>query len=117
MNQGVRVLCWNCRGALSGEFLREIREFMRKYKPEIIVLLEPRISGATADGVCRKMGMNCWIRSEAEGFSGGVWFLWNKEEVDVVPRYAHASILHVSVTSRGGPWDMTAVYASPITGK
>lgn len=66
------MLCWNSRGALSGEFLREIREFKRRFKPEIILSMEPKISGETADDVCRKLGKNRWIRTEAKGFGGGV---------------------------------------------
>lgn len=96
-------MCWNCRGALSGEFLREIRDFRRQYRPTIILLLEPKISGSKADGVCCKLGKNRWLRSEAEGFSGGVWCLWDDEEFDLELRYAHPSFLHVAVNSIGGP--------------
>lgn len=29
---------------------------MKEYRPKIIILLEPRISGDTADAMCKKLG-------------------------------------------------------------
>lgn len=57
----------NYRGAGNKEFLREILEWRRIYKPAVIALSEPRISGSMADEVCEKLGKTHWIRSEAEG--------------------------------------------------
>lgn len=34
----------------------ELKEWMRSYKPVMIVLLEPKISGAEASEVCKKIG-------------------------------------------------------------
>lgn len=36
-----------------------------------------------ADQVCRKLGKKRWVRSEAGGFSGGVWIFWDEDEVRV----------------------------------
>lgn len=69
-----RIVCWNCRGAKSREFACKIRELIRRYQPKIIILLDPKISREAADQVCKKLGMRSWIRSEAAGFNGGVWF-------------------------------------------
>lgn len=80
----------------------------------IIILMEPRISGDMVDVVCRWLGKNRWIRSESEGFSIGVWFLWNEAEIDVKLRYAYASFLHFVVkSSRGKQWEITIVYVNP----
>lgn len=48
---------------------------IREHMPSIIVLIEPRINGEVADVVCKKLGKKTWIRSEAFGFSDGVWVL------------------------------------------
>lgn len=50
------VLCWTCRGAAGRAFAFEVKELMREYRPKIIILLEPRISGDTADRVCKIFG-------------------------------------------------------------
>lgn len=110
----MNVFCWNCRGAGSGNFIREMREYIRLYNPAIIVLMEPRISGVTADAVCKKLGRSRCIRSDADGFSGGVWYLWSDQEVTIDLRYAHTNFLHFAVSSsRGRRWEFTAVYAPP----
>lgn len=52
---GESILSWNCRGAGSKEFACEIKELMKVYKPTVIILLEPRISGGAADSACKKL--------------------------------------------------------------
>lgn len=96
------VFCWNCREVGNGEFLREMREFGGQHRPTIIILLEPRISGAKADAICRKLDKNRWVRSDAEGYSKGIWCLWNDEDVFVQLRYAHTYFLHFVVCSSMG---------------
>lgn len=64
--------------------------------------------------VCKRMGEGHWIRSESDGFSGGVWLLWNEEEVRIELRNVHKSFIHVSVNSLSrGCCLFTALYASP----
>lgn len=56
---------------------------MKEVRPRIVVLLEPWISGITADEVCAKLGRRNWIHSEAVGFSGGIWVLWEENMIDL----------------------------------
>lgn len=53
----IEVLCWNCPRTSSGQFLKEMKEMMGVYKPVLIILLEPKVSGEVADGVCKNLGM------------------------------------------------------------
>ncbi|KAI9126920.1 hypothetical protein K1719_002516 [Acacia pycnantha] len=46
-----------------------------RYKLDVVVILEPRISGALANKVIKNWGFKHSIRKEAEGFSGGIWIL------------------------------------------
>lgn len=48
------LLCWNCRGAGSMSFLRNVKDLIKRHKPEILALLEPRIGGETAKSVSKK---------------------------------------------------------------
>lgn len=70
-----RIVSWNCRGVSSKEFLVEMNELIRELRPKIVIIIEPRISGLAADNVCKRLGKKQWIRSEARGFSGGIWVL------------------------------------------
>lgn len=76
-------MCWNCRGSGNKDFLGKMRELLKEHGLTIVVLLEPTISGLTANGVCQKLGRRSWIRSKAAGFSGGIWVLWEEEVIEV----------------------------------
>ncbi|KAK5832639.1 hypothetical protein PVK06_016441 [Gossypium arboreum] len=47
-----------------------------EYKPDIVSLPEPIVSGAKADKIIAKLGFQYSHRVEAIGFSGGVWLGW-----------------------------------------
>lgn len=50
------IIAWNCCGARSGEFLREMNELIRAHRPMIIMVMEPKISRAEANVICEKLG-------------------------------------------------------------
>lgn len=50
------LICWNCCGAKSSNFIREMKEMKMKYKPMLIILIEQKISGIKEDDICKKLG-------------------------------------------------------------
>lgn len=42
------------------------------YKPDFLALLEPRISGGTADRVWKMIRKKNWFKVKTDGFSGGI---------------------------------------------
>lgn len=94
-------MCWNCRGAGNRDFLCEMKELLKEHRPSIMVLLEPRISGDIEDEVCRKLGKKRWLRLEAAGFSGGIWVMWEDEEIGVRLKKVNKFFLHLEVESMG----------------
>lgn len=96
------------------DFLREMFDRRRDHNPSIIVLIEPKMSGSGVDEVCKKHGKSHWVRSEAEGFSGGIWLLWDDSAINVVPVDVNRFFIHALVSLKNGLRCMlTAVYASP----
>ncbi|KAK8647818.1 hypothetical protein V6N13_121545 [Hibiscus sabdariffa] len=85
------------QGARSPEFYRSYKLLVSKQKPDIFVVMEPRISGSEADAVIRRSGFEFSYRVEAQGFFGGIWLLWNNTiKVDVLAvstQFIHASCL------------------------
>lgn len=73
----LNIVCWNCRGATSKLFQRVCKDFCREYNVDILVILEPRCSGEKATKIIDRMGFDSSWRMEVEGFSGGIWILWN----------------------------------------
>ncbi|KAI9113491.1 hypothetical protein K1719_015418 [Acacia pycnantha] len=63
------------------------RSFVANYKPDIFVLLEPRIFGGNADKVIKKLGFHHSHRVEAAGFSGGIWILWSSKAQSFSPQF------------------------------
>ncbi|XP_028777172.1 uncharacterized protein LOC114733838 [Neltuma alba] len=112
MNKSFMI--WNCQGAGSAKFQRTLGSLLQGYKPNVVALVEPRISGKKADLAIKKTGYPNSHRIEAEGFSGGIWLLWRDcVTVDVLQN--HHQFIHTRVSSEPGtpPILFTAVYGSP----
>lgn len=105
---------WNCRGARGRNFHNLVRECTRIYHLDFVAILEPRISGITAERVIRKIGMIEGARIDAVGFSGGIWCLWksNCPLIRVLTCSRHCVHLIINENSPNA-WYMSIVYASP----
>ena len=88
---------WNTQGAASLLFRRTFSMMVKNYKPSMVVLLEPRISGLKADAFIKKSGFNNSHCVEAEGFSGDIWILW-KDIFDVEIIRNHNQFIHLQVS-------------------
>lgn len=64
---------WNCQGTRSREFLQSMMKMSAIHRPTVVIPLEPRISGTSADEMCMKVGKKNCIQSEAVGFSDEIW--------------------------------------------
>lgn len=51
----INIMSWNCRGAGARHFSRLIRELKANYKINILIIVEPRISGKKADRIINKI--------------------------------------------------------------
>jgi exonuclease III len=111
----MKVLLWNCRGAGNPNFRRNFADLMRSHQPTIVVLVETRISGQRAVEVSTALGFDRVIRSDAEGFSGGIWLLWDSGSVTLDVLHVNNQAIHatVQVHHSNPPWLFTAIYASP----
>ncbi|KAJ4828461.1 hypothetical protein Tsubulata_018168 [Turnera subulata] len=106
-------MSWNCQGAGKPQFLTTLAEWMRQYKPAIVVIVEPRISGHQADRVIHRLGFSRSYRVDARGFAGGIWLLWMEERVDVSVVFCHTQFIHARVTNSTESFFLTVVYGSP----
>ena len=107
-------LFWNCQGVASQFLRRTFKMFVQNYKPKIVALCEPRISGIKADDFIRFSSYEHSHRVEAAGFSGGIWLLW-RAGLDVTILINHKQYIHFQMFDLRGliTW-VTAIYASPI---
>lgn len=108
------MLVWNCQGAASLKFFGVLKSFLRNHRPQVLVLVEPRISGAQADKVIKKIKYPRSHRVDAQGFSGGIWLLWT-DAVVVDILYSHTQFIHALIhwPDQGDHLTFSAVYGSP----
>ncbi|MBA0824766.1 hypothetical protein Goarm_021411, partial [Gossypium armourianum] len=61
------------RGCASVKFRQIFHEYNMEYKPIIVGLLEPRVSGAKVDRIIAKLGFQRSHHVKAIGYSRGIW--------------------------------------------
>ncbi|CAN1185259.1 hypothetical protein LINPERHAP2_LOCUS37442 [Linum perenne] len=87
---------------------------MKELNPDVVILVEPKISGTTADRVCRRLGFDEFQREEAVGFSGGIWVLWHSTQVTLNRISSSKQFVHFEGENGSiGKFFLTAVYGSP----
>jgi len=80
----------------------------------VLVLVETKISVNKADTVCNKLKFDGRFHIEANGFSGGIWVLWNKDDfqLNIVTSSEQYVTMQVS-HNLGETWFFSAIYANP----
>lgn len=81
---------------------------------QILIVIEPRISGERATKVIKKTAFPNSHRVEAVRFSGGIWLLWDDSKVTIEAVRHHQQYLHLKMTKDLHWWYLTAIYVSPI---
>ncbi|CAL1378455.1 unnamed protein product [Linum trigynum] len=109
----IKVFVWNRRGVGSNRFLRVYKEYRRKYRPSIVILVEPKISGTRAEDVIKELGFDQNLVLDAVGFAGGIWVVWDSSLVTITEVDRASQFLHVRVRYGQVQWLLTAIYASP----
>ncbi|XP_019157557.1 PREDICTED: uncharacterized protein LOC109154147 [Ipomoea nil] len=109
----MNVIAWNCQGAASRKFYRTLKQFLSVYKPVILCLLEPKVSGVQADSICSRLGIEEWLRVEAFGFTG-IWVLW-RDTISVDILTTHPQFVNIRVGGNNTQlWTFSLVYGSPL---
>lgn len=114
-NFPMKILIWNCRGAANPHFRRHFREIIKTHQPQMAVITETRISGDRAKRLSMNLGFSNTAIADAVGFAGGIWVMWNDQEIrcdilDVGAQDIHACI---QVPPLFSPWIFSAIYARP----
>lgn len=66
------IMFWNVQGVVSRGFRRSFGTLIKAFSPEMVVLLEPQMSGAKADNFIKHSGFDRSHRVEVEGFLVGL---------------------------------------------
>lgn len=86
----------------------------RQYSPQVVFLMETKVSGTRMEQIRRSCGFQCGIQVGEEGSNGGLCISW-KEGVDVILQSYSKN--HIDVLIRNGTgenWRYTGFYGSPV---
>lgn len=110
----ISCLIWNVQGVGSRAFLVVLKDLVKQNKPNVIALLETHMGGTQAEKIAKALCFSGHSRVDAQGFSGGIWVYWRKEEVTVEPILKEEQYITMTITRNGSmPWYFSAIYASP----
>lgn len=76
MDLNLKIFLWNCQGCVNRKFIRAFREYKVEHNPDIVCLVEPRVSGQKANFIIEQLGFNFSHWVDSVGFSGGILVLW-----------------------------------------
>ncbi|XP_057444912.1 uncharacterized protein LOC130737166 [Lotus japonicus] len=103
------------KGAAAKGFPNLIKDIAQRYSLSCLALFETRVSGAIADQILRKLRFFSSYVVHDEGFSGGIWLLWDPSLMHVDILKTHRQFIHTQITLIGStsPFFATFIYASP----
>ncbi|XP_062006018.1 uncharacterized protein LOC133723218 [Rosa rugosa] len=108
------ILFWNSRGAGSEKFRSSIQDLVKMHKVDLLFVCEPRIQFEKAKKLLLSLGFPDFKVREANGFSGGLWFFWNRNKVTIDIIDTTFQSIYVKVSWSGTQtWMLTGIYASP----
>ena len=73
----MKMIAWNYQGARNEMFRAHAYKFHRRHRPNILIIIEPCIAEARAQGVIDTLPYSHSHRVDPTGFFGGIWLLWN----------------------------------------
>ena len=91
-------------------------ELHRRHRPNILIIIEPRIAEARGQGVIDTLPYSHSSRVNPAGFSRGIWLLWNEGpsfSVEIITCSEHSIHALIKVHSPSLSFLFTAVYAPP----
>lgn len=110
----LKVLFWNARGVGNENFRYAISDLVKMHAVDILAICEPKVQFNKAWNALKAIGFSDYRVVEARGFSGGLWILWNKNNIHVDFIAENFQSISVKVSMTGKPdWTLSVVYASP----
>ncbi|XP_028077279.1 uncharacterized protein LOC114279250 [Camellia sinensis] len=110
-NPRVRDELWE---NLDNKFKRDIKELIKIHKPDILVLMETKVEFQSMGMFFNTLGLTTSAHVDLIGKSGGIWMLWNPNNVNVRISKANSQMILATISRQNYPeWMLSAVYASP----
>lgn len=72
-----KIMFWNARGVGSDYFRSAISDLVKMNSVDFLFICEPKLQFAKFKKHCTKLDFNEFNVIETNGFSGGLWTMWN----------------------------------------
>ncbi|KAK4270935.1 hypothetical protein QN277_019699 [Acacia crassicarpa] len=110
----MNYMIWNSRGTGAPSFPALIRDLKKHYQLNFMAILKTRCTHQLARTRAQLMGFPNMEIVDCEGYSGGIWCLWDDNIGAVTLVERNFQFLHFLITSStGSSWHLTVIYASP----
>ncbi|KAF7842595.1 reverse transcriptase [Senna tora] len=76
----LHMFAWNASSA----FKRVFKDMMQCYKPNLVLVTETRVVGDKAIEIINGLGFNNHFKVNPMGYAGGMWLLWNEDQVKII---------------------------------
>ncbi|KAK4254012.1 hypothetical protein QN277_009448 [Acacia crassicarpa] len=111
----MNFLIWNSRGTGAQSFPALVCDLKTHYQLNFIAILETRCNKAVSQSRASQLGFPNMELVDCEGYSGGIWCLWDHSFTSVSLIERHPQFLHFQVSRAAGcSWTITVVYGSPL---
>ncbi|GLT87033.1 hypothetical protein SLE2022_051370 [Rubroshorea leprosula] len=114
----MKIISWNCRGALKVGFCKGVMDLKRIHNPAMLLILETKISGQNAREVADSLGFpkSCIVNSD--GLAGGLWLLWDDSRLTVDILSTSNQAIHAVIQVSNNPlfpfnWFFSGIYGRP----
>ncbi|CAL8174343.1 unnamed protein product [Prunus armeniaca] len=107
------ILIWNVKDDGDKSLPRILKNIIQLNHVEVLAVLEPRISGDKAMRVVNGLGFTNHHIVDANGFSGGIWLLWNYSNIHLNILACSNQSITAMITQGSSSWILTIVYAHP----
>ncbi|KAK4265157.1 hypothetical protein QN277_026243 [Acacia crassicarpa] len=93
----MNYMIWNSWGTSSRSFSSLVREINKYYKLDFLAILETRSNVTKSKRKIRQLGFSKYSFTAAEGYSGGIWCLWEEVGMKVEVMEIHKQYMHFQI--------------------
>ena len=105
----------NCRGLGNHATVRELRDFVKKYAPTILCVVETQLHKVSVEKFAPTLGFDKAFAVSRSGRKEGIGMFWNHNlKVEILP-YSQYHLDAVIQEEGGDPWRFTCVYGDAQT--
>ena len=107
-------ICWNCRGIGNPRSVYSLRNYVRRWTPYLVFLVETKAKQKRMEKVKFKLGFSNGLIIPSQGKSGGLALLWSKDIKLEIKSYSQHHIDAIIIEhDRNFTWRFIGFYEHP----